>query len=75
MKFKKNEEDLVLAAEIVEKLRNNKVLYGKFFCPCVPTYKYTTQNAQDYVCPCKDFRENVKCGETCHCGLYVKEEE
>ena len=26
----------------------------------------------DYECPCRDFRENVKKGETCKCGLYVK---
>lgn len=26
----------------------------------------------DYKCPCRDFRENVKKGETCSCGLYVK---
>lgn len=75
MKMKVNEEDLVLVAEIRDKLRNNKVLYGKPYCPCVPSFKYCTQNEQDYVCPCKNFREEVPAGETCHCGLYVKTEE
>ena len=27
---------------------------------------------EDFKCPCKDFRENTKKGETCACGLYVK---
>ena len=74
MKMKVN-DDIVLVGEIRAVLKKNKELYGKFYCPCVPTAKYCTQNDQDYVCPCKDFRENVKCGDTCHCGLYIKEEE
>lgn len=75
MKMKVNENDPVLVAEIRDNLRNNKVLYGKPYCPCVPSFKYCTQNDQDYVCPCKNFREEVKEGETCHCGLYIKTEE
>lgn len=75
MKMKVNENDPVLVTEIRAALHKNKELFGKFYCPCVPSFKYATQNEQDYVCPCKDFRENVKCGETCHCGLYIKTEE
>lgn len=67
-------EDRELVKEICAALRENKKLYGKPYCPCVPSYKYATQNEQDYVCPCKDFRENVDMGEMCHCGLYIKEE-
>lgn len=37
-------------------------------CPCV--YEWNDEN----LCPCKDFRENGKVGETCHCGLYIKTE-
>lgn len=75
MKIKVNEEDMVLVAEIRAALSKNKSLYGKQYCPCVPEFKYCVDNDQDFVCPCKDFRENVKAGETCHCGLYVKVEE
>jgi ferredoxin-thioredoxin reductase catalytic subunit len=68
-------DDKELVAEIRAALRKNKELYGKFYCPCVPYYKYTSQNGEDYVCPCKDFRESIKNGESCHCGLYIKEEK
>lgn len=68
-------DDIVLAAEIRAALRKNKELYGDFYCPCVPSYKYCTQNDEDYVCPCKDFKENKKVGEKCRCGLYIKEED
>ena len=61
-----------LVAEIRDALNKNKELFGERFCPCVPSYKYCTQNAKDYICPCKDFRENVKEGDTCHCGLFIK---
>lgn len=67
-------KDAVLVAEIKEALRKNVKLYGKPFCPCVNPEKYHSENAQDYVCPCKDFRENVEIGESCCCGLYIKEE-
>lgn len=65
-------DDKVLVAEIRDALNKNKELFGERFCPCVPSYKYCTQNAKDYICPCKDFRENVKEGDTCHCGLFIK---
>jgi ferredoxin-thioredoxin reductase catalytic subunit len=27
---------------------------------------------EDFECPCRQFREEAKKGETCLCGLYVK---
>lgn len=41
-----------------------------WYCPCVRDSK----GKQEYKCICKDFIENVKVGETCHCGLYIKDE-
>ena len=70
--MKKVNKDRKLTKKIRAALRRNKQLYGYYFCPSVPLYKYSTQNAQDYVCPCKDFRENKKNGELCNCGLYIK---
>ena len=67
-------EDKELVNEIIKQLKENKEKYGKFYCPCVPSYKYCTQDADDYICPCKDFRTNVPIGELCHCGLYRKGE-
>lgn len=44
MKIKVNENDPVLVEEIRAALRKNKELFGKFYCPCVPNFKYATQN-------------------------------
>lgn len=39
------------------------------YCPCA------TEKNDDTRCICKYFREEVKAGEYCHCGLYYKYEE
>lgn len=49
---------------ILEGLKNNNS-----YCPCI----YQSNGKAEYKCPCKDFRENVKIGEACHCGLYIKD--
>ena len=72
MDFKfKITEDIELKKEILQGLKDNQEKYGKRYCPCVNPSEYN----DDYVCPCKDFKENVKPGESCHCGLYIKEKE
>lgn len=38
------------------------------YCPSV----MDSYGNESYKCPCDDFIKNVKKGETCHCGLYVK---
>ena len=63
-------KDKELVKEIREKLNKNKEKYGKQFCPCVIPTKYESKNNEDYVCMCKEFREQEE-GE-CHCGLFVK---
>lgn len=40
------------------------------YCPCVAN----SRGKEEYKCMCKDFKENVKPGNTCHCGLYIKDE-
>ena len=40
------------------------------YCPCI----YQSKNKSEYKCMCQDFLNNVKVGETCHCGLYIKDE-
>lgn len=65
-------DDIVLVAEIKEKLNQNQELFGKRYCPCVPFIFYSCKYNEDFICPCKDFRENTKEGEKCHCGLYIK---
>ena len=72
MDFKfKITEDVELKKEILQGLKDNQEKYGKRYCPCVNPSEYN----DDYVCPCKDFKENVKPSESCHCGLYIKEKE
>lgn len=36
------------------------------YCPCQLEKTFDTK------CMCKDFRENIVCGEFCMCGLYKK---
>lgn len=40
------------------------------YCPCI----LNSQGKEEYKCVCNDFINNVKPGESCHCGLYVKDE-
>lgn len=57
--------DKELLKEINNQLDTNYVLFGKRYCPCAII------RDDDAVCPCKDFRENVKEGQ-CNCGKYIK---
>ena len=58
-------EDKETVRIIREALKQND-----WYCPCVNQSK----GKQEYKCICKDFIENVQVGQTCHCGLYVKDE-
>ncbi len=57
--------DKELVNLIREGLRNNDG-----YCPCIMNSK----GKEEYKCICQDMRENVLVGQTCHCGLYVKDE-
>lgn len=46
-------------------LRNNDG-----YCPCI----INSNGKEEYKCICQDFINNVQVGNTCHCGLYVKDE-
>ena len=41
------------------------------YCPCV----LNSKGQEKYKCICEDFRFNKKVGETCFCGLYIKDEQ
>ncbi len=58
-------EDKELAATIREALKENDG-----YCPCI----YQSKGKPEYKCMCYDFLNNVKAGEPCHCGLYIKDE-
>ena len=62
--MKKNfTDDLELRNIILQGLKDNQG-----YCPCI----YESLGKEEYKCPCKDFKENIKSGETCYCGLYIK---
>ena len=63
-------ENKELVKEIRKRLKENKEKYGKHYCPCVLPSLYSSENNEDYVCMCKEFREQES-GECC-CGLYMK---
>lgn len=49
---------------VLMKLQDNKIKYGKTYCPCMPNHN------EDTICPCKYMRRY----KVCRCGLYVKGE-
>jgi ferredoxin-thioredoxin reductase catalytic subunit len=53
-------------SKIVTAIRNRLKITGNF-CPCVPETLWD----EDYLCPCKNYREK----DECHCKLYVPIEE
>ena len=57
-----NEELKILIREALKK--------NDGYCPCVANSK----GNEKYRCMCQDFLDNVQVGETCHCGLYIKDE-
>ena len=57
--------DKELVATIKAALKENDV-----YCPCI----YKSKGKPEYKCMCQDFITNIKTGETCHCGLYIKDE-
>ena len=40
------------------------------FCPCIKDSK----GKEEYRCICEEMRTKIQVGQTCHCGLYVKDE-
>ena len=68
--WKFNPDDAVVD-RIIKGLTNNKLLYGKRYCPCfVPQF-----NKNDRICPCKPAIEKEIPEEgVCHCGIFCTEE-
>lgn len=58
--------DKELVQTIREGLRKNDG-----YCPCV----LNSKGKEEYRCVCKEMREQVPVGQTCHCGLYIKDEQ
>ena len=67
------EEDTLQIIEENEELKNTikeALRKNNGFCPCVAN----SIGKEEYRCICRDMIENVPVGESCHCGLYIKDE-
>lgn len=58
-------EDIELKESIRAALNKNNG-----YCPCV----LNSKGKPEYKCMCQDFILNTDVGESCHCGLYIKDE-
>lgn len=58
-------DDEALRDSVREALRANDG-----YCPCVVGSK----GKKEYKCICQEFILNTPVGESCHCGLYIKDE-
>lgn len=57
--------DKELTATVRQALKENEG-----YCPCI----FESKGKPEYKCMCQDFLTNIGVGETCHCGLYIKDE-
>ena len=58
--------DVELRDSIRAALKNNDG-----YCPCV----LNSKGRPEYKCMCQNFVENTPVGGSCHCGLYIKDEQ
>lgn len=40
------------------------------YCPCI----FNSKGQEQYKCICEEMRKIIQVGQTCHCGLYIKDE-
>ncbi|GAX86927.1 conserved hypothetical protein [Lebetimonas natsushimae] len=69
------EEDVV--ERVLKGLTNNKILYGKRFCPCFPVVEENGKykSVEDRICPCPQaINEEIPNEGKCHCGIFCSEE-
>ena len=59
-------EDRELLTTIRQALKENDG-----YCPCV----FESRGKEQYRCMCENFRIYAKPGETCHCGIYTKDND
>ena len=57
-------EDIELREIVLKGLKENDG-----YCPCV----YNSKGNPKYKCPCPDFKDNTEIGQSCYCGLYIKD--
>ena len=55
--------------EIKDRVRM-ALIDNDWYCPSVADSK----GKPEYKCMCQDFINNTPVGQSCHCGLYIKDE-
>jgi ferredoxin-thioredoxin reductase catalytic subunit/rhodanese-related sulfurtransferase len=73
-KFNPDEE---VVERVLKGLTNNKILYGKRFCPCFPVEEKDGKfvSSDNRLCPCPQAIEYEIPNEgVCHCGIFCSEE-
>ncbi len=73
-KFNPNEE---VVERIIKGLTNNKLKYGKYFCPCfvVEEVDGKYKSVDNRICPCKPAIEKEIPEEgVCHCGIFCSQD-
>jgi len=73
-KFNPDEE---VVERVLKGLTNNKIMYGKRFCPCFPVVeedgKY--KSVDNRLCPCPQaIEDEIPNNGICHCGLFCSPE-
>jgi len=70
--------DEAVVERIVKGLTNNKLMYGKRFCPCFVVEKTEDgkyKSVEDRVCPCKPaIDKEIPEEGVCHCGIFCTED-
>ncbi|WP_457560974.1 ferredoxin-thioredoxin reductase catalytic domain-containing protein [Caminibacter sp.] len=73
-RFNPNEE---VVERVLKGLTNNKLQYGKYFCPCfvVEEVDGKYKSVDNRICPCKQaIEKEIPEDGVCHCGIFCSEE-
>ena len=72
-KFNPNEE---VVERIIKGLTNNKLKYGKYFCPCfvVEEVDGKYKSVDNRICPCKPAVDHEVAEGCCHCGIFCSKD-
>jgi len=73
-RFNPNED---VVERVLKGLTNNKLQYGKYFCPCfvVEEVDGKYKSVDNRICPCKQaIEKEIPEDGVCHCGIFCSEE-
>ncbi|MDP8238276.1 MAG: ferredoxin-thioredoxin reductase catalytic domain-containing protein [Candidatus Hatepunaea meridiana] len=53
---------------IIQYMTENKIKYGKYYCPC--KQHYPVDETKDPVCPCPSFKDEIDTNGFCECHIF-----